>query len=172
MANVTPAEPDKRRPEPPGKSESADDEQSRSAARRLGKCPVCSYSLRGLSNEYSCPECGFPYDSQTRIWRPLKPKAIFGGLIVFETVAYWVLTTDMPFGRLSVLSGSYGLSGKLQPVGFWELFDRFGMEHGFRGAIRILFVFYLGSILLLLIFARRNQKGLWAVVVISATFYF
>ncbi|MCH8878276.1 MAG: hypothetical protein IID34_00150 [Planctomycetes bacterium] len=80
MANVPPSDPPERRPELPTE---AHDEQARSAAHRLGKCPICSYSLRGLPSEYRCPECGFPYDSQTRIWRPQKPKAIFAGLIGF-----------------------------------------------------------------------------------------
>ena len=83
MANVTPAEPDERRPDSPGESGSAHDEQTCSTAYRLGKCPICGYNLRGLPSKYSCPECGWPYDAQTRIWRPQKPKAIFAGLIGF-----------------------------------------------------------------------------------------
>ena len=102
MANVTFTNPGEQRPEPPGESGSAHDEQARSAAHRLGKCPVCSYSLRGLPSTYRCPECGWPYDAQTRIWRPLKPKAIFGGLIGFigaiEGLVWFVVGAPPIFG--------------------------------------------------------------------------
>ncbi len=102
MAHVTPSESGKRRFGPPGESTSAHDEQARSVTHRLGKCPVCRYSLRGLPSEYRCPECGFPYDSQTRIWRPLKPKAIFGGLIGFigaiEGLVWFVVGAPPIFG--------------------------------------------------------------------------
>jgi hypothetical protein len=29
---------------------------------------MCDYSLEGLPAEYSCPECGSPYDRQTMVW--------------------------------------------------------------------------------------------------------
>ena len=112
MANVTFTNPGEQRPEPPGESGSAHDEQARSAAHRLGKCPVCSYSLRGLPSEYRCPECGFPYDSQTRVWRPLKPKAIFGGLFGFVAGSYGVVlfVLDSPRIGLPVLVLWIGLA--------------------------------------------------------------
>lgn len=47
---------------------------------KLGKCPVCRYSLQGLPAAHRCPECGFAYDENTTVWRPLKPRAIFWGL--------------------------------------------------------------------------------------------
>lgn len=34
------------------------------------ECPECGHDLRGLPPPHRCPECGFPYDQQTRIWRP------------------------------------------------------------------------------------------------------
>lgn len=81
-------------------------------AHRLGKCPVCSYSLRGLPSEYRCPECGFPYNSQTRIWRPLKPKAIFGGLFGFigGSIGVVLFVADSPRIGLPVLVLWIGLA--------------------------------------------------------------
>ena len=112
MANVTPANLGKRRPEPPGKSGLAHDEQTRSVARRLGKCPICSYNLRGLPSTHCCPECGFHYDSQTRIWRPLKPKAIFGGLFGFVggSIGVVLFVADSPRIGLPVLVLWIGLA--------------------------------------------------------------
>ena len=112
MAEVTPVDPDNRRPDPLGEFGSTHDEQARSGTCRLGKCPVCTYSLRGLPSEYRCPECGFPYDSQTRIWRPLKPKAIFSGLFGFVAGSYGVVlfVLDSPRIGLAVLVLWIGLA--------------------------------------------------------------
>ena len=32
-------------------------------------CPRCDYDLQGLPAAHVCPECGFEYDSNTRVWR-------------------------------------------------------------------------------------------------------
>ena len=32
-------------------------------------CPVCSRPLTGLAPPNRCPECGFEYDADTRVWR-------------------------------------------------------------------------------------------------------
>jgi len=34
----------------------------------LKRCPCCGYDLRGLPRNHQCPECGFAYDEDTRIW--------------------------------------------------------------------------------------------------------
>ncbi len=116
MANVTPSESGKRHPEPPGNSESAPEERTRSVAHRLGKCPICSYNLRGLPNTHRCPECGWFYDTQTRIWRPLKPKVIFGGLVglifgsgqlvqfIFHAPRLWIPVCVLWIGLTSFLA--------------------------------------------------------------------
>ena len=102
MVNVTPAQPGKRRPGPPGESGSAHDQQTRSVVHRLGRCPICGYNLRGLPSTHRCPECSWPYDARTRIWRPLKPKAIFAGLIGFigaiEGLVWFVVGAPPIFG--------------------------------------------------------------------------
>lgn len=115
MANVAPADPDKRRPGPPGESRPVDNEQTRSVARRLGKCPICSYNLRGLPSTHRCPECGWFYDAQTRIWRPLKPKVIFGGFVglivgssqlvqfVFHAPPLWIPACVLWVGLMSFI---------------------------------------------------------------------
>ncbi|HPF41693.1 MAG TPA: hypothetical protein P5081_16335 [Phycisphaerae bacterium] len=36
--------------------------------RDLADCPYCGYTLTGLPAESACPECGFRYDSDTRVW--------------------------------------------------------------------------------------------------------
>ncbi|MCH8853367.1 MAG: hypothetical protein IID41_12065 [Planctomycetes bacterium] len=104
MANVTPSEPAEQHPE-----------QTRSAAHRLGKCPICDYNLRGLPNTHRCPECGWFYDAQTRIWRPLKPKVIFGGFVglicggsqlvqfIFQAPRLWIPVCALWIGLASYL---------------------------------------------------------------------
>ncbi len=115
MANVTASESGKRHPEPPGESGSAHNEPTRSVAHRLGKCPVCNYSLRGLPSTHRCPECGWFYDAQTRIWRPLKPKVIFGGFVglicgssqlvqfIFQAPRIWIPVCVLWVGLTSYL---------------------------------------------------------------------
>ncbi len=34
----------------------------------ITKCPVCRYNLTGLPKNHTCPECGFEYDEQMRVW--------------------------------------------------------------------------------------------------------
>lgn len=40
-----------------------------------GACPDCRYEQRGLPARHNCPECGFPFDEHTRIWRQRRPLA-------------------------------------------------------------------------------------------------
>jgi hypothetical protein len=35
----------------------------------MDRCPICNYRLRGLPARHRCPECGFAYDADTRVWR-------------------------------------------------------------------------------------------------------
>lgn len=47
----------------------------------LDRCPSCRYSLEGLPAAHRCPECGFLYDEQTRVWYA-KSFWKFGGIIL------------------------------------------------------------------------------------------
>lgn len=33
---------------------------------------MCDYDLRGLPRNHRCPECGFEYDENTRMWQPTR----------------------------------------------------------------------------------------------------
>ena len=37
-------------------------------ADRLPFCPRCSYPFIGLPDAHQCPECGLPYDAESRMW--------------------------------------------------------------------------------------------------------
>jgi len=43
-------------------------------ADRLPFCPRCTYSLTGLPEAHQCPECGLPYDAESRMWVGSKKK--------------------------------------------------------------------------------------------------
>lgn len=70
----------------------------------LDRCPVCRYSLQGLPRKHRCPECGFEYDEETRVWRP-RSFWKFGGIMLF------VLGVQLPqaMGRISRRSPSQPL---------------------------------------------------------------
>lgn len=42
-----------------------------------GRCPDCGYRLYGLPPRHQCPECGFPYDEYTHVWRPRRPWKVY-----------------------------------------------------------------------------------------------
>ena len=50
----------------------------------LERCPLCRYALRGLPREYRCPECGFLYDAQTRVWRAFPSRMIYVGAVTWS----------------------------------------------------------------------------------------
>jgi hypothetical protein len=35
---------------------------------RLSHCPICEYPLTGLPVPHRCPECGYAYDTMSRVW--------------------------------------------------------------------------------------------------------
>ena len=37
-------------------------------ADRLPFCPRCAYPFTGLPEAHQCPECGLPYDAESRMW--------------------------------------------------------------------------------------------------------
>jgi len=70
-------------------------------------CPKCDYDLQGLPASHACPECGFEYDSYTRVWRDVRWKQRLkrGVNIVFFGLGLLLL-----FGSLQQFwAGSAGL---------------------------------------------------------------
>ncbi|MCB9852519.1 MAG: hypothetical protein H6819_05450 [Phycisphaerales bacterium] len=49
------------------------------------ECPICEYSLKGLPAVHACPECGFRYDTNTRIWiaEPRKKQPSDARVVIF-----------------------------------------------------------------------------------------
>jgi len=51
-------------------------------------CPQCDYDLTGLPVEHQCPECGSPYDLNTKVWQNTESKkernkdCIIGGIFL------------------------------------------------------------------------------------------
>jgi len=50
----------------------------------ISRCPNCGYSLRGLPEEYLCPECGFSYDVNCVVFA--EPRNAWKGLAVLNSV--------------------------------------------------------------------------------------
>lgn len=60
----------------------------------ISNCPACSYSLIGLPEQHSCPECGFAYDRHTivveqdrLVWKIVG--ATSGVLLAFVLIMWW-----------------------------------------------------------------------------------
>lgn len=64
-------------------------------ADRLPFCPRCAYPFTGLPEAHQCPECGLPYDAESRMWvgnaRRSPPfriiQLIFGAFIALVAIA-------------------------------------------------------------------------------------
>ena len=71
---------------------------------RLKACPHCSYSLKGLPIAHRCPECGFKYDSATRVWiqdNRMRASGLLVGLITIGTLA-WSFTRAVSPGNVPI----------------------------------------------------------------------
>jgi len=75
-------------------------------------CPLCGYSLYGLPEKHTCPECSFRYDrSACVVRRPLTGVVIFGTGSALMLLAGLVLWWWGGWGLGPALSASVGLMG-------------------------------------------------------------
>lgn len=68
-------------------------------------CPMCDYPLTGLPAAHTCPECGFQYDAETRVWvgephRFSKLNALF----YLACIPFWLSTAIRAFLSRSRMS--------------------------------------------------------------------
>lgn len=90
----------------------AEPPNEQSDRRRLDRCPVCRYSLQGLPSIYRCPECGFEYDEQTRVWSPTNFRAFAGMALPFTFIflANLIFHSLLGTGRAPILQQAIGFS--------------------------------------------------------------
>lgn len=87
-------------------------------------CPACRYSLRGLPEKHSCPECGFRYDRNAcLLTRPRLGLIVFGAtsaaMLVTGVALWWWLGEWVGRGMAPSLFVSVGLMGVLASA--WRL---------------------------------------------------
>lgn len=59
---------------------------------QLSNCPVCEYPLTGLPVPHRCPECGFAYDTMTRVWnstRSLSSIRLPATIVLLAAIVSW-----------------------------------------------------------------------------------
>jgi len=58
----------------------------------LIRCPLCTYSLRGLPDRHRCPECGYDYDQRMEVIEQSATLAvIFLGCLAMAAVGLFIL---------------------------------------------------------------------------------
>ena len=82
-------------------------------AQALERCPNCGEDLRTLPAPNRCPDCGFAYDAQTRVWQSreswgrLALLYTAGGLVVGVVISalYRLSFANAPYPALPLLLG-------------------------------------------------------------------
>ena len=89
----------------------------------LKRCPECRYDLRELAPPNRCPECGFPYDDDTRAWRaPISRGAYL--CIVIAVLCFLFFSFGLAWYTWEACQARPGQSfssrvqQQLEPVGF------------------------------------------------------
>jgi len=82
---------------------------TREDARRRRTCPVDGYDLAGLPMEHRCPECGFGFDGQTRVWRVDRPWR----LVVLPVTLLVILLTGVSANALGMTASFQGSKGSM-----------------------------------------------------------
>lgn len=90
----------------------------------LDVCPGCQYSLRGLPAEHCCPECGFRYDRDARVFSRARLGLFVFGLasallIVAGVVMRWWFGSWMARGMAPLYFAPMGVMGVLATA--WRL---------------------------------------------------
>ena len=61
-----------------------------SSTKGLVRCPLCGYSLVGLPDDHTCPECGFPYERHATLFSqmrwPWRAACIANGMMLLAGV--------------------------------------------------------------------------------------
>src|SRR5687768_6317486 len=95
--------------------------------------------------------------------------AWLGGLLLagyFAETAWYALNTKYTLGRVQIVGGSYGDTGRLKRVTFLGLFERFtGLPNAWRYAF---YAFFLSTPLARWI----KHRGIWAVLLATYSFLF
>lgn len=68
-------------------------------------CPMCDYPLTGLPAAHACPECGFRYDENTRVWvgEPRRFSKL-NALFYLACIPFWLSTALRAFLSRSRMS--------------------------------------------------------------------
>lgn len=61
--------------------------EDQEATSPIDRCPFCAYDLRFGRPPYRCPECGFEYDDQSRVWWDSRDGAGYGNYWMFALTA-------------------------------------------------------------------------------------
>lgn len=81
-------------------------------------CPMCNYALIGLPSAHNCPECGFSYDADTRIWCIRPSRLIVASLwlyiailLIFVILVFSLATLNSGRPPLKLLIAGLSLTG-------------------------------------------------------------
>jgi hypothetical protein len=67
---------------------------------QVKECARCGYSLKGLPEEYQCPECGLKYDQFTTVWRArVRATTYLWALLMLWASGYAILSGLEEFSR-------------------------------------------------------------------------
>lgn len=83
------------------------------------RCPRCAYSLRGLPAEHACPECGFTYDADSRIWYIRPPRFVIVFLSLVVGIPFLVSTIRLTI--LTLADGRFPLGLSLFTLTFYGI---------------------------------------------------
>ena len=67
------------------------------------RCPECGHAPLALGTQTACPQCGFPLDAATLVWRPRRPWRIYIAYAAAAIFSPWLarlLQVVLTHGRL------------------------------------------------------------------------
>jgi hypothetical protein len=75
----------------------------------LETCPSCGYSLTGLPDTHDCPECGFFFERNARVFRRTKHPVREITLVVLYACFLLILVYKNPEPRLFILTAAFAV---------------------------------------------------------------